>query len=336
MAVIPGEVVRRAIAPKMTPAAPPRVTGANPLYTRVNAGPAATDVTSGSRPGNPGYGSYTLPPDPNLLAKIVSSDPNVMAAQLGYNTGAGQADALLRGQLSTNLIDYGDTNLASQLAGMGQTLDPQLASALGNMVDPNTVAAAQANTAAGHSQLALLNLDAAHAADQMYSHLAATGGLQSGELGFEQGLNSASDSLARYRALTNLTNTLSGDVSTQINTKQNLQDTLTNAINQAKVSGNMPGPTNVTVGNVPAAPHANLGGSTGLAPGTYTNTSAGLPNYQLTPMGSLSPGTYYNASAGAPSYKPVPVNPFPGGYNATGASLPHYIAPSFLGYGAGG
>jgi len=125
-------------------------------------------------------------------------------------------------------------------------------------------------------------------------------------------------------------------VSTQINTKQNLQDTLTNAINQAKVSGNMPGPTNVTVGKVPAAPHANLGGSTGLAPGTYTNTRAGLPNYQLTPMGSLSPGTYYNASAGAPSYKPVPVNPFPGGYNATGASLPHYIAPSFLGYGAGG
>src|SRR6516165_398524 len=169
MAVIPGEVVRRAIAPKMTPAAPPRVTGANPLYTRVNAGPAATDVTSGSRPGNPGYGSYTLPPDPNLLAKIVSSDPNVMAAQLGYNTGAGQADAALRALLSTNLIDYGDTSLAGEL---GQT------------VDPNTVAAAQANTAAGHSQLALLNLAAAHAADQMYSNLATTGGLQSGELGF--------------------------------------------------------------------------------------------------------------------------------------------------------
>src|SRR5215831_11973207 len=97
MAVIPGEVVRRAIAPSMTPATAPRISGASPLVqARTGTMPATTDVTSGSRPGNPGYGSYLLQPDPQLLANIVASDPNVMAAQLGYNTTAAQQDAALR------------------------------------------------------------------------------------------------------------------------------------------------------------------------------------------------------------------------------------------------
>ena len=318
MAVIPGEVVRRAVAPTMTPAATPRPAGANPIYSqRASAGPMATDVSSGSRPGNPGYGSYTLQPDPARLARIVASDPNVMAAQMNYNTGAAQADAALRGLVSTNIAQYGD---------------PQVAQDMGLTVDPHTLELARSNTLAGHSTLALLNLAAAHAADQMYTHLANTGLLHSGEVGFEQGLNAASDSLSRYKALTSLQDTLSTGITTDVNAKQTLQDKLDQAIYNAKVSGNMPGPTHVTVGSVPptAAPH--LGGSTGLAPGTYTNMSAGLPNYQPTPGygSSLGPGTYTNVSAGLPSYKPVGQlggSYAPGTYTNVAGAMPHYVSP---------
>jgi hypothetical protein len=276
----------------------PATTALRPGNNTPSPGPLRTDVTSGAGGiANPGYGSYSLPPNPGLLARIVASDPNVMAAQLAYNTGAAQGDTGVRQLASTLAAQYGD---------------PQFASDLGVNVFPETVDLARSNTLAGHSTLALLNLANQHAMDALYSHLAATGLLHSGEVGFEQGLEGARDSLARFNALTSVQNQLQQGITANVNTQQTLRDAVTNAINKAQATGNLPGPTNVTVGSVPgvAAPH--LGGATGLAPGTYFNAAgSGTPNYQLAPSGSLKPNTYFNAAgAGAPNYQATTGTPF--------------------------
>jgi hypothetical protein len=286
----------------------------------LSAGPAHTDVSSGAGGiANPGYGSYNLPPDPGLLAKIVASDPGVQAAQLALNTGTDQGNAGVRQLASSTAIDWGD---------------PSIASDLGQAVDPHTADAAAANTAAGHSQLALLNLANQHALDAMYTHLATLGGGQpSGELGFEKGLQSAADSLARYQGYQKEMQPLQDAITKNANTQQGLRDAVTNAVTAAKANGNLPGPTHVTVGSVPGAAAPHLGGSTGLAPGTYTNAAgSGTPNYQLTPKSSLAPGTYQNAAGGGlPSYKPINFGGSslaPGSYsNLAGAAAPNYGPP---------
>ena len=179
----------------------------------------------------------------------------------------------------------------------------------------------------------------------MYSHLANTGMLNSGEVGFEQGLQGAADSLDRYNQLTSLQNTLAGDISTNTNNQQTLLDAVTNAVQKAQASGTMPGPTKVTVGKTPASPNPPGGPYHGssLAPGTYFNAAgSGVPNYQPTRIGSLATGvTYQNTTgAGLPSYKPVqataaPTPTLPPTMYASGDTRLGFNTPYFNAAGSG-
>jgi hypothetical protein len=264
-------------------------------------------------PAQAAYNSRTA-----QLAKIVSSNPNVMASHLAMQTGDAQSEAALRQAISGDVIAWGD---------------PSLATKMGFAVDPETARIAAQNTAAGFSQSALLNLAASHAADAMYSRLAAHGLMDSGEVGFETGLNNQANALDTFNKLSALQGDIQANVVKNTNTQQNLSNAYQSAVYKATPQGAIPLPG---TGGSPtvAAPH-NTSGATGLAPGAYQNTTgAGLPNYHLANMGSLAPGTYQNAAGGSmPNYvpastvtaAPAPSAPGAPSYNATGAGAPNYV-----------
>jgi hypothetical protein len=266
-------------------------------------------------PAQAAYNSRTA-----QLARIVSSNPNVMASHLAMTTGDAQSEAALRQLISGDVIAWGD---------------PKLATDMGFAVDPETARIAAQNTASGFSQSALLNLAASHAADAMYTRLASLGGGNTGETGFETKLNNQANALDTFNKLSALQGDIQAGVVKNTNTQQNLANAYQSAVYRATPQGTIP-PVGTSGSPSVAAPH-NTSGATGLAPGAYQNTTgAGLPNYHLANMGSLSPGSYQNAAGSAmPHYVPaqtVSAAPAPstglapGSYqNAAGAGAPNYV-----------
>lgn len=258
MAYIKGLTPRPANALK--PPAPPAAANLQPgnnypggLFGSIGNGfaPAAqthlTDATSG---GGAGYGSYSLPPSNSVLQQYVNSMPGVMSANMNLNNQGGLADDQLRQLIQQAIISYGDPNVAKSL---------------GVAVDPATAALAQGNTTAGHSQLAQLNLAASSSRDTMLSNLAANGILHSGELGFDQGIQSQKNSLAAYNAQQGVLNSISQANQQNLTTHTGLTDAVQNAILKATGQVNAHPNTypipqnNVTVGvntppTTPAAP----------------------------------------------------------------------------------
>ncbi len=188
---------------------------------------------------------FVTQPSNALLQQYVEANPGVMQARLAQRNQGNQADDQFRLLLSQAIAGYGD---------------PSIASRLGLAVDPQTAALAQANTTAGHSQVALLNLAAAHARDAMLTHLTSTGLLHSGEVGFETGLNNQAASLARFNAAQKIQNQLGTANQQNLATHQTLNDAVTNAITSAQPSGPLPGPqlNNFGVIKPTAAPHPNI------------------------------------------------------------------------------
>lgn len=235
MAYTPGEVIRRATAPKFTP----------PAATLANGANNQRDVTAQSG----GYGSYLLNPDPQLLGQYVSSMPGVLAARLNQNLQGGQANDAFRQLLQQTLVNYGNTDAAK---------------ALGIAVDPQTAALAGANP---HSELANLRFAANQSHEDMLAHLLATGQIHSSQLGYNLGNESFNNSADVAAAAQRAQGAISAANQANLTTQTGLAAGVTNAIARAQGVVNahpnqypLPGPIQQRVGGtvglpkIPAAP----------------------------------------------------------------------------------
>jgi len=105
-----------------------------------------------------------------------------------------------------------------------------LAQALGEAVDPNTAAAAQANQ---YSTLANLGYQQDTAHRQLLNNLAARGLLRSGDLGYKQGQQARQYGQARYNAYNDLLGQLNSSLGGYLSTAQNANDQYLQSLLQA-------------------------------------------------------------------------------------------------------
>lgn len=171
----------------------------------IGGGGSATTPSYGGGGGYSG-GSYDI-----------NSDPGVLAARAAYNQGVTNLDAWLRGQREGAFVDFGDPNLVIP----------------GWNVDPNTAAMAKQNYASGNSILSRIDTSHTNAARSIINTLAAHGILNSGDLGYRQGVENQAYGNNVYDARKNLLGALNQDYQSYLDRKNSLQDAITQAIQGA-------------------------------------------------------------------------------------------------------
>lgn len=153
-------------------------------------------------------------PTQNPLAGILTN-PGVFQGSLDRDRLIAEANAALRQARSQALINFGDPNLARSL---------------GDTVDPNTAAAAQANQ---FSTVARLGRDDVNARRRLMNNLAGRGLLHSGETGYQQGQQALRYGEGLYSAQQQLLSQLNQFLSAYMGETQGAQDAYTQALLQA-------------------------------------------------------------------------------------------------------
>jgi hypothetical protein len=145
-------------------------------------------------------------------------DPAYQQAIAMEQQGFGQLDAQMKAQRERAIINFGDPALASQ-AGFG--------------LDPQAAAFAQQNYLSGNSTMS--RLDRAHqlAAQAVINQLAAHGLLNSGDLGYKEGLENQTYGNNVYDARQSVLDALSGLYGNYLSGRQGYEEAVNRAMSDA-------------------------------------------------------------------------------------------------------
>lgn len=145
-------------------------------------------------------------------------DPAYQQALAMEQQGFGQLDAQLKAQRERAIINFGDRALASQ-AGFG--------------LDPQAAAFAQQNYLSGNSTMS--RLDRAHqlAAQAVINQLAAHGLLNSGDLGYKEGVENQGYGNNVYDARQSVLDALAGLYNNYLGGRQSYEQMVNNAMSNA-------------------------------------------------------------------------------------------------------
>lgn len=185
--------------------------GDAPIY----GGPG--DITIGGSPGTP-------PVIPDYSA-LLASDPGLLAAEADLSSSSVANAAQRNAAFQRDVVDYGaspDMAATARALGLGST-------DLTGILGPDISKLADENTAAGTSELAQLNAANTKTIQGIRNALGARGIYNSGETGYQLGLQGQAYQNSQYDALTKMLDAMQSSQGQYVSAEQALEETLANA-----------------------------------------------------------------------------------------------------------